>query len=86
MSTLTLPSDVADARPADLRVTRMRSIWQRLLNQHEFSDDSEFFDLGGTSVLVIGMLEIIREEFDREIALDDLADGISIRRLIQLLG
>lgn len=81
MSTLTLNS------PVDTdRTERMRDIWQRLLNQDGLADDAEFFDLGGNSVLLIGMLELIREEFGKELALEDLADGISIQRMVDLLG
>lgn len=78
MSTLTQNSAIA----AD----RMRELWQRLLNQDDVADDAEFFDLGGNSVLLIGMLELIREEFDKEIAPEDLADGITVRRMVDLLG
>ncbi len=81
METLTLIAPVTDER-----LHRMREIWQRLLNQNDIDDDSGFFDLGGNSVLLIGMLELIREEFGKEIALEDLADGISVRRLTHLLG
>lgn len=75
-----------NAAVTDERLPRMREIWQRLLNQNDIDDDSGFFDLGGNSVLLIGMLELIREEFGKEIAIEDLADGISVCRLVQLLG
>lgn len=81
METLTLNPVVTDERLA-----RMREIWQRMLNKSVIDDDSGFFDLGGNSVLLIGMLELIREEFGNEIAIEDLADGISVRRLVELLG
>jgi len=69
-----------------ITVDRMRELWQRLLNQDGFADDAEFFDLGGNSVLLIGMLELIRQEFGKEIAPEDLADGVTVQRMVDLLS
>ncbi|GLU34936.1 acyl carrier protein [Trinickia caryophylli] len=83
MDTLTANHDIA---LDDTRLASMHTIWQQLLGQDDFSDDQEFFELGGDSVLLIGMLELVRQTFDKEIAVEDLAEGITVRRLVNLLG
>jgi acyl carrier protein len=84
MNATTLQSEACAEATAAL--DRLRGIWQRLLNQQASTDDQEFFDAGGNSVLLLGMLELIREEFGREIAIEELADGISVSRLAGLLA
>jgi acyl carrier protein len=64
----------------------LREIWTKFLEKPPVTDDDEFFDLGGNSVLLLAMLGAVQECFNREINMEDLADGITVRRIAGLLS
>lgn len=66
--------------------TTVRGIWRNFLSANPATDDDEFFDLGGNSVLLLGMLGAIQEQFNKEIKLEDLSSGVTINRIAHLLS
>ncbi|HEX9991841.1 MAG TPA: acyl carrier protein [Acidimicrobiales bacterium] len=50
----------------------IRSIWRKELDLGEFSDDDDFFDLGGHSLVMARIQTRISEELGVEVPMDDL--------------
>jgi hypothetical protein len=55
-------------------ITELRSIWSRLLGvaPNEIGVDSNFFDVGGTSLLSAKLVESINSTFSKQLTLTDL--------------
>ena len=52
--------------------TRLAAIWASLLGNSNISASSNFFDLGGHSLLMVQMVMRVREAFGVELAVDDV--------------
>jgi thioesterase domain-containing protein/acyl carrier protein len=63
----------------------LTSIWERVLDVSPLSKDESFFDLGGTSLHVLEMLNILREQTGREVPPSMLFEAPTIKRLSLLL-
>jgi acetoacetyl-CoA synthetase len=63
----------------------LTSIWERVLDVSPISRDESFFDLGGTSLRALEMLNILREETGREVPPSLLFEAPTIARLSLLL-
>ena len=66
------------------RISAIITIWQEILEKPGIAAADEFFEVGGNSMLLLAMLELLQERFGREIQLDDLADGVTPARLATL--
>lgn len=62
----------------------IHTIWAEILKQPAHNDQTDFFDAGGNSMLLIAMLNLIHERLDREINPAALVDGINPARLAEL--
>jgi amino acid adenylation domain-containing protein len=62
------------------------AIWSGLLGLHrdKISVDANFFDLGGNSLLTIRMISAMRAQLDREITVQGVFDGPTIREIAAL--
>ena len=58
---------------------RIGEIWSELLEDPDIPADSRFFDAGGDSMLLIVLLEQLRELTDREIEAADLFTHSTVR-------
>jgi hypothetical protein len=62
----------------------IHTIWAEVLKQPAHNDQTDFFDAGGNSMLLIALLNLIHERLDREINPAALVDGINPARLAEL--
>ncbi len=60
-------------------------IWQEVLGVPKVGRDDNFFDLGGTSMLIIRVLRRLRQAFAKEISVVDLFRYTTVRTLAQHL-
>ena len=67
------------------KINLISGIWKNVLATDEVGPQEEFFDLGGNSMLLLAMLEVVQEKFGQEIALEDLSEGVSIEKIASLL-
>jgi len=63
---------------------QISNIWKKLLGHNDFNISDNFFDVGGHSLLIVEMKEIIEEVFHKEVALTDMYKYTSIRSLSKL--
>lgn len=76
--------DAADA-PATPTEARLAAIWKEILNLEQVSRTSNFFDLGGNSLLALKMLTRLREVMDRPVSLQMLFSNIQLQQLATAL-
>jgi len=68
--------------PADAPTTeKLRAIWEVVLGTSSLSDDDDFFDVGGTSLLAVRLFFLIAERLDRELPLSTLLEAPTIAEL-----
>ncbi|QBD77254.1 non-ribosomal peptide synthetase [Ktedonosporobacter rubrisoli] len=67
--------------PRDETEQRMTALWEEILNQRPLSVKDNFFRLGGHSFIALQLMERIRQEFGRELALSTLFQGATIEKL-----
>jgi len=75
-----------DAASYAATVQTITMIWKKLLKLEDFGVNDDFFDLGGNSMLLIAMLELVQNEFRKEIGTEALTDGVSISKMALLLA
>ena len=61
------------------------SIWERVLDTRPISRDESFFDLGGTSLRVLEMLDALRDETGLDVPASLLIEAPTIAQLAMLL-
>jgi hypothetical protein len=66
-------------------VDLVTEIWASVLRCDSIGPDQDFFDLGGNSMLLIAMLDIVHQRCGKDVSMDELADGVSIRRIAELM-
>lgn len=64
---------------------RLAAIWADLLGRKNVGLDDDFFDLGGDLALVVALQRRITAEFHRQIAIDELVQNPTIRRLTEII-
>jgi len=60
---------------------RMHLIWQKIFEGGEVSADSNFFDLGGDSLLLVRLQSMITRQFDVQVTMVDIAHHLTLRAL-----
>ncbi|MEO3754556.1 condensation domain-containing protein [Streptomyces sp. B6B3] len=77
----------AASAPADLAAIedRVAEVWSELLEQPDVGPDSDYFTLGGTSLLGVGMLRRLQQSFGVEVTFADLYAHHTVRSLAQRL-
>ena len=75
-----------DAKPASELEALILDIWMEVLNLSSISTRDNFFDLGGHSLLVVHVLNRLRESCDRPLAMTDLFRFPTIQSLAEYLG
>ncbi|MEO3749882.1 condensation domain-containing protein [Streptomyces sp. B6B3] len=73
----------APAAPADLATIerRVAEVWSELLEQRDVGPDSDYFMLGGTSLVGVGMLRRLQQSFGVEVTFADLYAHHTVRAL-----
>jgi amino acid adenylation domain-containing protein len=64
---------------------RLKTIFYNILNVRSISLDDDFFKLGGTSILVLELIEEIKRLFFKELRPSDIFKNSSISKLMQLI-
>jgi len=59
----------------------IRSIWSQELNIADFSDDDDFFSLGGHSLIMTKIQVSIKEKIGVEVPMDDLFRHSTVKKL-----
>jgi len=62
------------------------AIWEQILQAQDIGRDAEFFDIGGNSMLLLAMIELVQQQTGKEIALDDLSEGITVNKIAGLIA
>lgn len=75
-----------DAASYATTVQAITMIWKTLLKLEDIGVNDDFFDLGGNSMLLIAMFELVQNEFQKEIGTEALTDGVSISKIALLLA
>lgn len=87
-----MESAVMDVERAALNVAAnavadtVAAIWEQILQAKDIGRDHEFFDLGGNSMLLLAMIELVQQQTGKEIALDDLSEGITVNKIAGLVS
>ena len=61
-------------------------IWKRLLRRDDIGLDQNFFDVGGTSLLLIELHIAINKQFPGKLSLMDLFSATTVRKMSERLG
>ncbi|SES92591.1 SDR family NAD(P)-dependent oxidoreductase [[Clostridium] polysaccharolyticum] len=64
---------------------KMKGIWEGVLKRQDISVTDGFFQMGGTSIKVVTLLDRIQTAFDIEISIIDLFTHPSIRELVRYI-
>lgn len=72
-------------KPCTSTQQRLAGLWSQLLGIEEVGIDEEFFDLGGTSLLAVRLINAIQAEFGQSLPLASLLQHGSIARLASML-
>ncbi len=76
---------VLEAEPGTgLLTEQITAAWQDVLRKPPGSPDDDFFDVGGNSMLLLALLELIQRRVGVEIPLADLSDGVTFARITHL--
>jgi amino acid adenylation domain-containing protein len=72
-------------QPASEEEKRMVGVWERILNRHPVSIATDFFDLGGDSLLAVDLVLAVEDEFHVRLPLSAIMEAPTVRQLVQLL-
>ncbi|MCY7295530.1 non-ribosomal peptide synthetase [Alteromonas sp. a30] len=64
---------------------RVNQLWLEHLNLSELNPDDDFFDLGGDSLIALGMIEDINNIFSTDISANILYDNPTLSKLTELV-
>ncbi len=78
------PAAVRGARGSKL-FEQLRGIWETLLGIEGIADDDDFYDLGGDSLLVVRLMNLLEDTFGRRVSFADFFDSMTIANLAELL-
>jgi thioesterase domain-containing protein/acyl carrier protein len=82
-----LPPPTGVSRPGGYRAPRtpteraLSEIWQKLLERERIGTREDFFDIGGQSLLLIGMMSEIKEKLGVELSLETIIKYTTIETL-----
>lgn len=65
---------------------KIHEIWSRELDLPDFSDDDDFFELGGQSLIMHKIQEAIATEFGVEIPMDELFRESTVAKVSARIG
>lgn len=81
-----LPVSLASELPSDDPMVRIAAVWTEVLGTSEFGKDDSFFNLGGTSLLVVQVHRRLKERFDWEIPIPRLFEHPTLASLARYVA
>ncbi|WP_441251381.1 amino acid adenylation domain-containing protein [Kitasatospora sp. McL0602] len=79
------PAELAESTDGDLTAT-VTSVWHELLDGRPFGPDSNFFDVGGHSLMLVKLREALRRATGTQPTIADLLRHTTVRAQTRLLG
>lgn len=73
-------------RPSDAREEALTRLFAQVLDVGDVGPDDAFFDLGGTSLLAVRLVALVREEFGAELTIGSLFESPTPAALAARLG
>ena len=74
------------AAPVGERQQKIAAVWQEVLRIEQVGTDSNFFDLGGDSLLLMRVRSRLQQVFDRDITMVDMFRHTTVRALAHHLA
>jgi len=65
--------------------TQIEIIWARLLDHQDFDHESNFFDVGGNSLLLLELQQALSKTFSKKITVIDLYKFHNIRSITKYI-
>ena len=65
---------------------KLRLIWTKILEQNRFTNDDNFFEVGGHSLLILQLQEQIKNVLGKDIPLVDFYKHTSINSQVELFS
>ncbi|WP_377267915.1 phosphopantetheine-binding protein [Peterkaempfera sp. SMS 1(5)a] len=72
--------------PAADRLTLVRTLWREVLEVDEVPEDVNFFDAGGDSLLLVALVERIRQATGQAVRTMDVLRAGTVRGQAELIG
>ena len=63
----------------------VRGIWEELLSDSSFADDDDFFEIGGSSLMIMRMINRIKKLYGVDLEFDDIDDNSTVDDLSALI-
>lgn len=63
----------------------VRDIWEELLSNNDFSDDDDFFEIGGNSLMIMRMINRIKKLYGVDLEFDDIDENSTVEDLSALI-
>ena len=67
-------------------LNRLRTLWSELLSCGEVTDEADFFDCGGTSVLAVHLAALVQEHFGVPVDAIEVVVERRLDRIAALIG
>lgn len=64
----------------------VKALWETVLGRNDFSVDDNFFDVGGNSILLIKLQEMLKDELGLDVRVVDMFVHPTVRRLASLMN
>ncbi|MFG6200635.1 acyl carrier protein [Nonomuraea sp. JJY05] len=80
------PSASSQAEGDGLLTERLVAIWQEVLGTDDISRDAHFYDLGGRSIAVVGLVMRLAEEFGTDVPIDEILEAPTIAGQVALIA
>jgi diaminobutyrate--2-oxoglutarate aminotransferase len=77
--------DPVEAEQADSTLAALRAIWEEVLNQTDFNENADFFDLGGHSFLAVQMVSLVEERLNISLPINVIFDTPTLSQLADYL-
>ena len=74
--------DSSDVKPTEV----MLSIWRDQFGNPELADDDDYFDMGGDSLMAVGMISSIEQAFGQVVPISHLINSPTVSKLVRKLG
>ncbi len=63
----------------------LETLWIEILGNKNFSPNDDFFDIGGTSLSMIKLLEVTKKKYDVDINIVEFSEGLNLNIYTELL-